>query len=98
MATTTTDAPLTETLTIDMISDLRSEASQAGDDDMEATCDDAANPRIDPQLRNICKWECAGEINRARKMDDSVPYVRVVVAGRRPAAAPHFGRAPFVRG
>lgn len=77
MATPTTP---TETLTFDMISALGCEADAAGDDEMGEICDDALDMRIAESVRRICLWDCAAAINSARAMDDSTPYVRVVVA------------------
>lgn len=65
-----TDA--TETLTDEMISGLRREAGNAGDEMQVRFCDEAL------EGDEAARAECAQAITNARAMDDSVPFVRVV--------------------
>lgn len=72
----------TEQLTRAMIRTLQAEAGNAGDSELIDACNLALatdDDGVDAVTWGAARHQCAAAINTARAMDDTKPYVRVVV-------------------
>ena len=69
------NAATTQTLTDDMIHELREEAGAAGDDALGHICDVALGGGDSAET---ARWQCAAAITSARAMGDDTPMVQVV--------------------